>query len=71
MAGPLDAAFTGIAQYFSPGQALGECSDEFEAMSGSCTARSVGCPSGRCIMASTVDGTDWSDCSKVSHISRF
>jgi len=63
--GALNVAFTGMAEYFAPGQMMGECETEFEVLTGACNVGSVGCPSGKCIMAATVDGTEWSDCSKA------
>jgi len=63
--GAINAAFSGMASYFAPGQMLGGCQQEFTDLSAACTAGSSGCPSGKCIMAATVDGTDWSDCSRA------
>merc|ERR1711884_279629 len=54
-----------MASYFAPGQMLGGCQQEFTDLSAACTAGSSACPSGKCIMAATVDGTDWSDCSRA------
>jgi len=63
--GGVNAAFTGMASYFEPGQLFADCKPEFDVLSATCTYSSVGCPSGKCIMAATVDGTEWSDCSKA------
>jgi len=63
--GGLNAAFTSMAEEFTPGRMLGGCEAEFDVLSGACAVGSVGCPSGKCIMAATVDGTAWSECSKA------
>jgi len=62
--GAVSPSFTGQVAYFEPGQMLEACKPEYEDLSAACTTGSVGCPSGKCIMAATVDGTDWSACSK-------
>jgi len=66
--GALNVAFTSMkspTDYFAPGQMMAGCAAEYDDADAACNAGSVGCPSGKCIMAATVDGTDWSDCSKA------
>lgn len=64
--GVMDDAFSGqSAQFLTAGGKLAGCAAEYTTLAGACTYSSVGCPTGRCIMAATVDGTDWSECSKA------
>jgi len=61
--GSLNSAFTGMASYFDAGNMLADCAGKFATLQGSCTAGDSGCNSGKCIMAPTVDGTEFSGCS--------
>merc|ERR1712004_145832 len=63
--GSVNSAYTSMASHFEPGQMFGDCKAELEDLNATCTSSSVGCPSGKCIMAATVDGTEWSDCSRA------
>jgi len=61
--GVINPSFSGMSHYFDEGQMLAACKAEYDNLAATCTSSSVGCPSGKCIMSATVDGTDWSDCS--------
>jgi len=62
--GKMDNAFSSQATQFAAGGGLAQCAGEFSTLAGACTSTSAGC-TGSCIMAATVDGTEWSECSKA------
>merc|ERR1711988_1558162 len=61
--GEIDAAFSGMSGYFDEGQMLADCATEYAELAASCKSTDVGCE-GECLMSATVDGTEWSTCSK-------
>jgi len=65
--GLVNKAFTkkGAPEAFDEGGAYSHCKSQYGILINKCTASSVGCLGSDCIMASTVDGTSWSDCSKA------
>jgi len=63
--GALNPSFTGLASHFEPGEVLAGCQAEYGVLLDSCTVGDSGCTSGRCIMAPTIDGTEFSGCSKA------
>jgi len=65
--GLINKAFTkkGAPEAFDEGGAYSKCKSEYDDLLGACTASNVGCPGSDCILSSTIDGTEWSDCSKA------